>query len=172
MKKFLLAVFALVVSIGSARSDELKQNITSTTAFVKIGETVEVTKQKEPVFRNVICNFSVTPGHSFPPSFILAGKVVDNNAGAPCEFVPVFFGSTLHLPCLAALTNVKGEFCFRVWASEKPDGKIFSRLQVASDNEAIFYLGGRFNERAEMLSSITHIHSLAVFLRNASKLKH
>lgn len=182
MNKLLLAV-AFVVSTGVAKSEELNPNIVSTTAIAKIGKTVEVTPQKEPIFRNVICNFSVTPGQSSPPSVILTGKVVGNNSGGSREFVPIFFGSTLHPPRLAALTNAAGDFRFRVWLCEKPDEEIIRRiqaanfsdstnwLQAASVNTAVLYLGGQFNEKAAMLSSYTHVHSLGEFLAKTAKQK-
>lgn len=162
-----------MISIHVAKSDELNQNIVSTTAYVKIGKAPEITKQEEPVFRNVICNFSVTPieGLHSSPSLILAGKVVSNNTGFPQEFVPIFFGSTLHLPRLAALTNANGEFSFRVWVS-KPDGQPLShRLAAADISDSTLYLGGEFNEKAEMVSSKTHIHSLGEFLKKTPKQK-
>jgi hypothetical protein len=44
-------------------------------------------------------------------------------------------------------------------------------LQAATLDEATLYLGGKFNEKAEMLSGVTHIHSLSEFLKNAPKIK-
>jgi hypothetical protein len=183
-----LAIVAVVLALTlSARPSELKSNISSITANIKIGKTIEVMRLDEPVFRNVICNFTITQKQSTPPSVILAGKVVDNNAGIAVEFVPIFFGSTLHHPRLAALTNVDGEFRFRVWLLDKratqtnldkrneklPFRSTTSaiRLQAIDISESTLYLEGKFDKDAEMLSSYTHIHSLREFLGRSAKQK-
>lgn len=175
---FLVApVLALLLPV---KPEELKQNISSFTANVKIGKTMEVKREKEPVFRNVICNFSITQAHSTPSSVILAGKVVNNNSGTPTEFVPVFFGSPDHRPHLVALTNIDGEFRFRVRLSDtrnqKPVPKSlitgwWSSLQTKDISEATLYLEGRFDTEGDMISSYTHIHSLREFLKQSAKQK-
>ncbi len=58
----IVSVLALILPVTplSATPENLSQNISSTTANIKIGKTVEVARLEEPVFRNVICNFSIT----------------------------------------------------------------------------------------------------------------
>ncbi|MBV9863930.1 MAG: hypothetical protein JO316_01120 [Abitibacteriaceae bacterium] len=177
MNKLQLAMLALLVPTSCAKADELNENIEGKPALVKISKTVEVTYQKgkAAVFNNVICNFSITSGQSDnPPSVILAGIVVDNNAGMRQEFVPIFFGSTLHHPLLAALTNVAGEFRFRVCLSNEPYYERYNgsgRLQAIDMNHAALYLGGQFNGKAEMLSSDSYIYLPGEFLKQSAKQK-
>ena len=165
-----LALIAVVLALPLAVRPNENSMLPSTTANIKIGKTIEITRLDEPVFRNVVCDFSITPASSSPPSVILAGKVVNNNSGTVEEFVPIFFGSTLHHPRLAALTNVNGEFRFRVWLVDKPTGKppalaaretaVTTRLQALMIREGILYLEGKFDKDGEMASGYTHIHSL------------
>ncbi len=190
MHNYLITAATVLMSSLWISPDRLDPNISSTSADIKIDKTVQIVRVIKPQFSAVICNFSVTPGQSSPPSVILAGKVVSDNSGGAEEFVSVFFGSTLHLPRLAALTNVAGEFRFRVWLLDKPYDKrieeqnrkllsgsgytqwsMYSKLMALSLREATVYLGGKFDANAEMVSSYTHIYPLGPFLERSAKKK-
>ena len=170
------AVLALSLWINPGDSDA---HISSTSAEIKIAKAVEIVRVEKPVFSPVIAHLSVTPEQSTPPSVIVSGQVVSNNSGTAQEFAPIFLGSTLHLPRLAALTNVDGEFRFRVWLLDKPydkrieehnqkllsgsrqwQWKMGSRLLSLISGEVTLYLDGLYNKDAEMVSSYTHIYPL------------
>ena len=166
MKKLLLAAFVLLAPLTAARADAAKIDNKqlldlSTTAFVKISTGVELSSRPEPVFRHVVQDLTVTAGESSPASFILAGRVLSNNSGGAIEFSPVFFGSTLHLPRLAALTNSRGEFSFRVWIHAQAQ---HSRLEATDIRQATIYLDGLFNDKADMVSSQAHLYPLALLM--------
>ena len=171
MQSYIAIVGAVLALILWARPEDLHPNISSITANLKIGKTIEVAKLEEPVFRKVICNFSIAQTQSTPPSVILAGKVVSNNSGGAQEFTPIFFGSTFHPPRLAALTDVNGEFRFRVWLLDRPRKGEQLRLTAKTMGESTLYLEGKFDKDAEMISSYTHIHSLREFLEGNAKKK-
>ena len=189
MHNYLITAATVLASSFWISPDRLDPNISSTSADIKIGKTVQIVRVEKPVFSPVICNFSITSEGTPPSSAILAGRVVSNNSGGPQEFVPVFFGSTLYLPHLAAMTNVDGEFRFRVRLLDKPYDKrieernrkllsgswytqwgMGSRLSALSLREATVYLDGKCDANAEMVSSFTHIYPLGAFLeRSAAK---
>jgi hypothetical protein len=127
--------------------------------------------------------FSITQGESLPESVIVAGRVVDNNAGGPEEGIPVFFGSRCHNPCLAAMTDAFGEFRFRVWLREEQrDPKKTSpstfrfdvdlvsggtrRPPLASPSveDGTLYIGGRLDEHMELTSTATRAYSIKELL--------
>lgn len=165
LMRYLIVLFVLVTTVQGAHSDDLGHRPTGIRSYVKIGKVLEVTSLKERVIGNVIVDFSVTPDANPMSSFILTGKVVNTNSGTGMEFIPIFYGSKLHLPRMAALTNVDGEFRFRVQVVEKPDGGVGRWLYTADINESAVYLDGKFNEKARMVSSETNVYSLADFLK-------
>lgn len=113
--------------------------VPGTPVFLQQENTVQVSKDgKQPLFRDVLIQFSATPSDGSPKSVVVAGTVVDNNTGGRKELVPIFLGSPLHAPRLAALTNVDGEFRFRLWLKE--DQREL-RLQTPTLDDAILYLG-------------------------------
>ena len=137
---FVAAAFALTALAGddgrNVKISGTLVNIRQTTSVQPLSD-VESARFKT-IGRMVLARFSVTPSDgSSPTSFIVAGKVVDNNAGAPQERVPILLSSPLHTPRLAALSNVDGEFRFRLWLKE--DQRI-SHLMTPTLNDAILYV--------------------------------
>lgn len=196
MQRHLAIVITMFGLSVPGKPDTLNPNISGIAADVRIGNTVEVTRVDEPVFGTALCNFAVKEASSTPPSVILSGRVVSNNSGGAQERVPLFFGSTLHHPRLAALTNVDGEFRFRVWLRDRPVERLSLKpteviigprmkksasrlqhwptrdiLQTTTLREATLYLEGDFNKDAEMVSSFTHVYSLRQFLEQSAKQK-
>ena len=90
-------------------------------ASIKIGKTLQIVKQSGwATFNDVLDTFAVASDGS---DFILSGTVVSDNTGMGVPFVPIFVGSSLHLPMLVALTIADGEVRFRVQISVKRDEK-------------------------------------------------
>jgi hypothetical protein len=112
--------------------------------------------------------FSVEPSNSDPKSYIISGLVKDRNAGAAAASLPVFIGSSLHPIRLAAVTNERGEFCFRAW--KKEDGRAAS-IQVPSLADADIYIGdgnfylrNTFDEKRELTSGLVRRYRIAELL--------
>jgi hypothetical protein len=74
---------------------------------------------------------------SLETSFIVSGQVVNANLGSPSERVFVLIGIDKEKPKLAALTNVDGEFRFRLWIKK---GQRDEEIQVLDDFSGFLYL--------------------------------
>ena len=75
-----------------------------------------------------------------PVNYIISGNIIVSDVGVPpiATPLPVFLGSSLHPPCLAAITDAQGRFCFRVWLKEnRPD----EPMQVVSITNTDIYIG-------------------------------
>ena len=85
-----------------------------------------------------------------PVDYILSGDIIVSDVGVPpiATPLPVFLGSSLHPPCLAAITDAQGRFCFRVWLKEnRPD----EPMQVVSITNADLYIGrGNIHAASEL----------------------
>jgi len=68
--------------------------------------------------RAVISQISFTPSESSPRSFVVSGKVVSDNTGTGIERVLIRVGEESVIPAVAGMTNVDGEFKFRLWIDE------------------------------------------------------
>ncbi|MDF1814336.1 MAG: hypothetical protein P1V20_19175 [Verrucomicrobiales bacterium] len=93
-----------------------------------------------PGLCKVVSQISFVPSDSSPSkSFIVAGKVVSDNTGAGLERVLVWIGKESSFPVVAAMTNVDGEFKFRLWIDDHD-----RRLQpaVKTSFEGYLYVGG------------------------------
>lgn len=170
--------------------NSVDDRIPGTASRVRVAKDLQIVEmENRPIFRLLLSRFSATSTKSSPESVILAGKVVNNNSGASQEGVPVFFGSDAHHPRLAALTDVCGEFRFRVWLCEERDdavidfprprspsvpsgfdGVIFNSgmrtRQLASPalDHGVLYIGGCFDEYMELTSGFTCTYSLKELL--------
>ena len=113
------------------------------------GEFVEVTskptfattpKKDLPGFERLLDRIAIEPSlGSSPSSFIVSGRVVSGNSGGPLERISVFIGSEGNEPRLAGLTNVDGEFKFRLWIKE--DHRDLE-IQVPKEFSGYLYVGG------------------------------
>jgi hypothetical protein len=83
--------------------------------------------------------FAIAPLRSTPASVAVSGRVVANNSRSPLENVAVYINSPLHEPRLAGMTNVDGEFKFRlgIW-----EGRPAWSVQVKPDWEGDLLLTG------------------------------
>ena len=116
--------------------------------LVEAGEFVEVTskpsfeskpKKDTPGFEKLLDRITIEPSsESSPSSFIVSGRVVSGNSGGPLERISVFVGSEGGEPRLAGLTNVDGEFKFRLWIKE--DHRDLE-IQVPKDFSGYLYVG-------------------------------
>lgn len=79
-----------------------------------------------------------TPGSS-PPSFFVSGRVISDNTGTGIERVAIFIGQENQAPELAAMTNVDGDFKFRLWI--KVDHRT-PRVNIPPDFSGFLYVGG------------------------------
>ena len=96
--------------------------------LIEMGEFVQIvpkpvsearSQKDQPGFEKLLDRISITPSAgSSPTSFILAGRVVSGNTGAPLERISIYVGAEGESPKLAAMTNVDGEFKFRLWIKE------------------------------------------------------
>lgn len=68
--------------------------------------------------RAVISQITFTPSESSPRSFVVSGKVVSDNTGTGIERVLIRVGEESAIPAVAGMTNVDGEFKFRLWIDE------------------------------------------------------
>ena len=148
-----LSLLATLVASPSLADDTVNPDkIPGERVLIEATKSVQVLKNaKEALFRDLLVRFSVTPSDSLPPSVIVAGKVISNNAGTEQELVAIFFGSPLHQPCLAGLTNADGEFRFRVWL--KGDRRDL-RLQTPTLDDGVLYVGlrlGGFEDESILL---------------------
>ncbi len=111
--------------------------------FVEISPTptVETKLKKEtPGFERLLERISIEPSQgSWPASFIVSGRVVSGNSGGPLERISVLIGLHGAEPRLAALTNVDGDFKFRLWI--KKDQRDLE-IQVPEDFSGFLYIGG------------------------------
>lgn len=154
--------------------------IPGTPCRVEVGETLNVTPLETDLqgARAVLSQCTVTPRESSPESVILAGKVNSDSNLGPLEGIPVFFGTSSSHPRLAALTDAHGEFRVRVWLRKKPTepvapvrtryvlpdahtgGMRRQSLSASSLEDGVLYLGGRFDERMEIVSCRTRAYAL------------
>jgi hypothetical protein len=93
-------------------------------------------------FRPLLVQFAVSAPSGSPTNYVISGKVVDNNAGAPIERAEILFDSPTYPLRLAALTNADGEFKFRVLLREG----VFNdtRLWTRSLDESMIYVSSQF----------------------------
>jgi hypothetical protein len=113
------------------------------------GEFVEITskpkfetkpKKDLPGFERLLDRITIEPSSgSSLESFIVSGRVVSANTGAPLERISIFVGTEAGEPRLAGLTNVDGEFKFRLWIKE--DHRDLE-IQVPKDFSGYLYIGG------------------------------
>jgi hypothetical protein len=141
-----LLLLAALWTATSFADDAVDHQKVSGTAVI-LERNITVKPRKDPVYvegRSLLAQFSVTPSAgSSPPSFIVAGRVVDDSGGMARGMVSIFFGSPLHPPRLAGLTDVDGKFRFRI--SLKGDQRE-SRLQTPTLDEGVLYLGSTIGE--------------------------
>ena len=87
----------------------------------------------------------------------LAGRVVSNNSGIASERLPIFFGSDLHRPKFADLTDLAGQFRFTVWLNEaRPSAK----LRASALEKGKVYLDGISDPDGSLVSGLTRAYSL------------
>ena len=116
--------------------------------LLDIGESVEVVlnplfetkpQKARPGFQRLLDRITIEPSSgSSPSSFIVSGRVVSDNNGAPLERISIFVGSEGDNPQLAGLTNVDGEFKFRLWVKEDQRDL---EIQVPKDFSGYLYIG-------------------------------
>ena len=107
--------------------------------------TFEIKPKKEDLhgFEKLLDRITIEPtSGSSPTSFIVSGRVVSGNTGCPLERIPVYVGTEGFEPRQAALTNVDGEFKFRLWI--KGDHRD-SEIQIPKDFSGYLYLPGLFS---------------------------
>lgn len=116
--------------------------------FLSQGSYVHVSAKPEfssktipdvPGFEKVLDSIAIKSRSSSPLSFIVSGRVVSANTGTPLEFIPVSVGDERESPKLAAMTNVDGEFKFRLWV--KIDHRN-SKIQMKPHLDSYLYIGG------------------------------
>jgi hypothetical protein len=119
--------------------------ILKTEADPQKGIWVPVTETKprelSPIGERVLDKIQIEqspPGSS--PSYVVCGRVVSTNTGTPIESAFIYLGPDGFAPKLAAMTNLDGEFKFRLYLNEhredwdlwhKPDMSSF--LYVSGD---------------------------------------
>lgn len=141
MKHRILSVFTLLILTCHGWAGD--RDLLDAGDFVEmiIAPTVETKPKKDlPGFERLLDRISIEPSQgSSPSSYIVSGRVVSGNTGAPLERIPVLIGSDGVEPRLAGLTNVDGEFKFRLWIKEDHRD---SEIQVSSDFSGFLYVGG------------------------------
>ncbi len=90
-------------------------------------------------------------------SIQLAGKVVSNNAGIPSEGLPIFFGSDLHRPKLADVTDKAGRFRLTVWLNED---RLSANLRASALEKGKIYLDGILDSNGLLVKGLTRAYSL------------
>ena len=165
-------LIGLLMICDSTHADESRDatKVPSTVAWVKTKKSVEVqpTNNEKIVHWQCLISFSVTPGKTNPESFILTGRVVSNNTGGAWERLPIFFGSPLHSPKLAALSDADGRFSFRVYLKQDHRDTEFQTPTLA---EGAVYLGGSFDDQLELTHGLCRIYSLADLQKPENKQK-
>ena len=73
-----------------------------------------------------------------PSSFIVSGRIACGSTGVPLERIPVLIGLDGVEPRLAGLTNMDGEFKFRLWVREELRR---TEIQVPKDFSGFLYVG-------------------------------
>lgn len=100
-----------------------------------------------------------------PQTFILAGTVGDRNAGFPAEQIPVYFGSSLQAPRLAAVTDSQGQFSFRVVLKQDSRGGPLKMLSVTNADiyigERTIYSSDSFDSNRNLSSGLVRKYSLS-----------
>jgi hypothetical protein len=140
MNVHFIAAFALFVTVLRAGEQPLTE----------MGEPVQLIpkpvvetrpSQKRPGFERLLDRFTISPSAgSSPTSFIVAGRVISDNTGSPVERIPIYIGVEGESPKLAAMTNIDGEFKFRLWLKE--DHRDLE-IQVPPNFAGYLYVGGR-----------------------------
>jgi hypothetical protein len=87
-------------------------------------------------------SFTFSPNSS-PRSCIVAGKVVSDNTGTGLERVLIRIGEESKAPVVAAMTNVDGEFKFRLWIDEDD---YRHELETKEPFAAFLYVGGHVTD--------------------------
>lgn len=138
MKCYLITAFVLLTSLS--RADD--RGLLDAGEFVEViptsaAETKPI--QDIPGMERLLDKISIEPSEgSSPASFIVSGRVVSGNTGGPLERIQVCIGLDGGEPRLAALTNVDGEFKFRMWVKE--DHRDLE-IQVPKDFSGFLYVG-------------------------------
>jgi hypothetical protein len=134
------------------------------------------------VFAVFLVRFSAEPGlHSTPDSFILSGKVVDNNAGSPAQGTAISIRAPGDVPRLAAITDVDGGFRFRVYIEARPRAfdanAIFLiqtvgrdvTLRLPSISDGDLCLGGVFDTNRVLVSGTVSRYRLGELIPSVKK---
>jgi hypothetical protein len=133
------------------------------------------------VFNSVLDRFSAEAAQSAPQSFILSGRVVSNNTGAPAQGVAISLRAPGQAARLAGITDVDGAFRFRVWIhqpqrSVPPTVDPYSSpakalLELSSIHEGDLLLGGDFQTNRVLVSGTVSKYSLGDLTPSTKKVE-
>jgi hypothetical protein len=104
-----------------------------------------------------------------PRKLTLSGKIKDRNAWFPAEQIPLFFGSDLQSPRLAAITDSHGNFSFNVTLKEdNRDGYLQCSAITNGDiyiGSANVFMSDSFDEKRYLKSGLVRKYLLADLLK-------
>lgn len=126
-----------------------------------------------PGFQQLLDRIEITPSEGTGPrSFIVSGRVIDDNAGAPLERIPIYVGAESESPRLAGMTNIDGEFKFRLWLKEDHRE---CEIQVPVDFTGFLYVGGIPTmtpyQEVRLVAGFSRRYALKALLESVSKAK-
>jgi len=141
-KYLLVGLFLLDVTL--AFSGEIRVfpiNAYSTVLLAtNTGKSVElVVPAKQEIHWHILANLSMEPRDRDEPRRVtLSGQVKSINNNSFSEQIPLFFGSDLHGPRLAAITDSRGSFSFNVTIKEDTRE---GYLECSSITNGAIYIG-------------------------------
>lgn len=116
----------------------------------RIGESVRVSSTTTVAYKETdyergndvtLHRIKVSKSESYPPSYIVTGRIISANTLGPADSVFIFVGRNDALPPkLAAMSNEDGEFKFRLWIQQDA---MRDRVSVADDLAGYLYVDGK-----------------------------
>ncbi len=159
----LLALFLLSSStLCSKEAWEFGEKVYAKTVVKLKVEKAEQDRRPHAILRNIRFEKS----ESSPPSYIVSGKVTGSNTHFPADKLKIYFSlEPDEIPTLCAMTNLDGEFKFRLWV------KVDKRTQNIETNEAhdgYLWVGGHFSNTVDRFSAFEN-HTVRIPLASLIK---
>lgn len=134
---YLLVLDGALVLFGQTNLDRVTSRGEVFFAFATNNSVSYTPPQKNETHWFVLSGFSIQKRDADSPrKFTFSGVIKDKNAWAFAQQIPIFFGSDLHSPRLAAVTDSRGSFSFNVLIKE--DSRSGELQCSAITNGAIF----------------------------------
>jgi hypothetical protein len=178
MKQIILLCLLMFGSALTIVAKDVPQRIVSR-GVVLLATNLDNSTTLMPVATNtavhwyILAQFTAEPRNSDSPKRVTLSGKVKTRSGFPAEQLPLFFGSDLQPPRLAAITDSSGDFSFNVTLKEDNRGGYLQCSAITNGDIYIgnsnIYLSDSFDSKRELKSGLVRKYKLAVLLSEIQK---